>query len=143
MYDTYRDKKCLIKFCESLREHALQTINFKKKKMTLLTNEQHKSHVNEKICYICKEKFGDKYSKDKKYCKVRNHCHYTGKYRGSAASICNLMYNVHKEIPVTFHNGSIYDCHFIIKELVKEFEGQITYLGENTEKYTTFSVPTF
>ena len=40
-----------------------------------------------------------------------------------------------------FHNGSTYDCHFIIKELVKEFEGNFEYLGENTEKYITFSVP--
>ena len=40
-----------------------------------------------------------------------------------------------------FHNGSIYDYHFIIKELVKEFEGNFECLGENTEKYITFSVP--
>ena len=40
-----------------------------------------------------------------------------------------------------FHNGSIYDYHFIIKELVKEFEGNSECLGENTEKYITFSVP--
>ena len=36
-----------------------------------------------------------------------------------------------------FHNGSTYDCHFIIKELVKEFD----CLGENIEKYITFSIP--
>ena len=46
-----------------------------------------------------------------------------------------------KEIPVVFHNGSTYDYHFIIKELVKEFEGNFECLGENTEKYITFSVP--
>ena len=40
-----------------------------------------------------------------------------------------------------FHNGSIYGDHFIIKELVKEFEGNFECLGENTEKYITFSVP--
>ena len=40
-----------------------------------------------------------------------------------------------------FHNGSIYDYHFIIKELVKEFEGNFECLGKNTEKYITFSVP--
>ena len=40
-----------------------------------------------------------------------------------------------------FHNGSIYDYHFIIKELVKELEGNFECLGENTEKYITFSVP--
>ena len=39
-----------------------------------------------------------------------------------------------------FHNGTIYDYHFIIKELVKEFEVNFKCLGENTEKYITFSV---
>ena len=52
-----------------------------------------------------------------------------------------MRYKVPKEIPVAFHNGSTYDCHFIIKELVKEFEGNYVCLGENTEKYITFSVP--
>ena len=52
-----------------------------------------------------------------------------------------LRYKVPKEIPIMFHNGSIYDYHFIIKELVKEFEGNFECLGENTEKYITFSVP--
>ena len=73
--------------------------------------------------------------------KVRVHCHYTGKYRGAAHNICNLRYKVSKEIPVVFHNGSTYDNHFIIRELVKEFEGNFDCLGENTEKYITFSVP--
>ena len=64
-----------------------------------------------------------------------------GKYRGAAHNICNIRYKVPKEIPVVFHNGSTYDYHFIIKELVKEFEGNFDCLGENTEKYITFSVP--
>ena len=52
-----------------------------------------------------------------------------------------LRYKVPKEIPVVFHNGSTYDYHFIIKELVKEFDGNFDCLGENTKKYITFSVP--
>ena len=40
-----------------------------------------------------------------------------------------------------FHNGSIYDYHFIIKELVKKFKDNFECLGENTGKYITFSVP--
>ena len=40
-----------------------------------------------------------------------------------------------------FHNGTIYDYHFIVKELADEFEGQFTYLGGNTKKYINFSVP--
>ena len=61
---------------------------------------------------------------------------YTGKYRGTAHSICNVP----NEIPVVFHYGSNYGYHFIIKELANEFEGQFDYLGENKEKYKTFSV---
>ena len=72
---------------------------------------------------------------------MRDHCHYTGKYRGAVHNICNLRYKIPKEIPIVFHNGSTYDYHFIIKELVKEFEGNFECVGENTEKYITFSVP--
>ena len=43
------------------------------------------------------------------------------------------------EIPVVFHNGLNYNYHFIVKELSKAFEGQFERLGENTEKYKTFS----
>ena len=73
--------------------------------------------------------------------KVRDHCHYTGKYRGAAHCICNLCYKISKKIPVVFHNGSTYDYHFIIKQLAREFKGYFHCLGENTEKYITFSVP--
>ena len=64
-----------------------------------------------------------------------------GEYGSAAHSICNLKYSVPKNIPVVFHNGSNYDYHFIIKELVDEFKKQFTCLGENTEKYITFTVP--
>ena len=73
--------------------------------------------------------------------KARDHCHYTGKYRGAAHSNCNLNYKIPKEIPVVFHNGSTYDYHFIIKQLARKFKGNFDCLGENTEKYITFSVP--
>ena len=73
--------------------------------------------------------------------KVRDHCLYTGKYRGTVHSICNLRYKIPKEIPVLFHNGSTCDYHFIIKQLAREFKGNFECLGENTEKYITFSAP--
>ena len=87
----------------------------------------------------CKKEF----SIDKKYCKVRDHCHYTGKFRGAAHNNCNLRYKIPKEIPIVFHNGSSYDYHFIIEQLAKEFKGNFDYLGENTEKYSTFSAPIY
>ena len=126
------------KFCKDLREHSTKIINYEKKKMIPLTAKEEIYHNKQKICYTCKKEFNNN---DKKQQKVRDHCHYTGKYRGAAHNICNLRYKVCKEIPVVLHNGSTYDYHFIIKELVKEFDGNLECLGENTEKYITFSVP--
>ena len=71
----------MTKFYKSLREHAMEIIHFKKKKMSLLTKEQQKSCKNSKICHICKERFEYKYWKDKKCRKYWGHCHYTGGYR--------------------------------------------------------------
>ena len=79
--------------------------------------------------------------KDKKNRKVRDHCHYTGEYRGAALSMSNLKYSVPNKIPIAFHNGSNYDYHFIIKELAEKFVKQFTCLVENNEKYITFTVP--
>ena len=58
------------KICESLREHALEVISFKKEKMKLITKELQKSYQNAKNCYICKEKLRDKYAKDKNMVKL-------------------------------------------------------------------------
>ena len=87
--------------------------------MKLLTKEQQESNENVQICYICKEKFENKYLKDSK---VRDHCHYKGEYRGVWHSICNLKYSMLIKIPIIFHNGSSYEYHFIIKVLAEEFK---------------------
>ena len=79
-HNVYRDKDCMKKLCESLREHVMDIIHLKKEKMKLLTNEQQKSYEIAKLCYICREKFEGKYAKDKKYGKVMDHCCYTGYY---------------------------------------------------------------
>ena len=107
--------------------------------MIPLTKKEKKMHNKQKFCYICKKRFSTD-DNNKKYHKVRDHCHCTGKYRGAAHDICNLRYKIPKEIPVVFHNGSTYDYHFIIKELAEEFEAKFECLGENTEKYVTFPV---
>ena len=138
--DYYRGEDCMKKFCMDLREHATKIIDSEKKKMMPLKKKEEENHNNQKICYICKKEFNTDDS-DKKHLKVKGHCHYTGKYRGAAHNICNLGYRIPKEIPIVFHNGSTYEYHFIIKELVKEFDGNFECLGENTEKYITFSVP--
>ena len=110
--------------------------------MVPLTHEENNFYNEQEICYICKEKFCmDKDDKDyinRK--KVKDHCHYTGKFRGAAHSKCNLNYKVQKEIPVIIHNAS-YDTHFILNQLAIEFKGELNCIGDNTEKYITFSVP--
>ena len=113
----------------------MEIINFEEKEMIPLTNKEIKSYEKQRVCHICKKKFYDKNNK-----KVRDHCHYTGKFRGVAHSECNLRYKAPKEISIVFHNDSTYDYHFIIKQLAEEFEGEFQCLGENTEKYITFSV---
>ena len=122
------------KLCESLREHAKNIIDFEKKEMLLLTKEELESRQYAKVFYICGKIMLKKLSKRINYRKVRGHCHYTGKYRGAAHSICNVKFYAINEIPVVIHNVSNYDYHFIIKELEKEFERELECLGENTEK---------
>ena len=129
------------KFCESLRKHAKNIIDFGKKKMLPSTKVELKSHQDSKVCYICGKIFLKKFPNNKNYRKVREYCHFTDKFRGAVHSTCNLRFNVPNEIPVCFRNGSNYNYHFIIKELANEFEGQFECLRENTEKYKTFSAP--
>ena len=136
-----RGKDCIKHFCRKLKELGTEIINYEKKDMMLLTNEEIKFYESQKQCHICKKGFfGNK--KDKyKHKKVRDHCHYTGKFRGAAHSNCNLRYATPKKILIIIHNRSTYDDHFIIEQLPEEFEGQFKCLGVNTEKYITYSVP--
>ena len=143
--DDCRGQDCMKKFCRDLKEHPTKIINFEKKKMMPLTNEENESYLKKDVCHISKKEFIfdiDSCSEGMyiKYHRVKDHCHYTGKYRGAADNICNLRYKTAKEIPIGFRNGSTYDYHFSTKKLVKEFDGLFECLGENTEKYITFSV---
>ena len=73
----------------------------------------------------------------KKRKKVRDHCHYTGKFGGAAHIDCNSKYKVPKDIPIIIHNAS-YDTHFIINKLAEEFKGDLDCIGENMEKLLLF-----
>ena len=77
--------------------------------MKLWTKEHQESYENAKLK---KEKFENKYLKDKKYLRVRDHCHYTEEYRSAEHSIFNLKYIVPKTIPIVYH--------IIIKKLAEE-----------------------
>ena len=140
----YRGEDCMKMFCKDLKEQATKIINYEKKEMIPLTDEEKETHENQKICYICEQEFcmNENNKKEIKLKqKVRDHCHYREKYGGAAPIICNLRYKIPKEIPIVSHNDSTYDYHFIIGQLAKEFKGNFVCLGENTEKYITFSVP--
>ena len=77
------------RFCSDLRDHAVKTINYEEKEMIPLTDKENKSYQMQKRCYIRKKEFSTD-DDNKKYHKVRDHCHYTGKFRGVAHSLCNL-----------------------------------------------------
>ena len=87
---------------ELLCRDVMQISN--REKMRSLTNEQQELYKKKNICYIHKRSLY-----------IRDHCHYTGKYRGTAHSTCSLKYSIAKEIPVVFHNGLSSDCNFVIK----------------------------
>ena len=98
-------KECIKKVCESLMEHAMKKINFKKKKMKLLTNK----HKMQKFAIFVMKNLKINILKMKKYCKVRDHCHYTAEYISVAHSICNLKSSILKKFLFLYiPNGKIF-----------------------------------
>ena len=79
--DYYRGDNCMEKFCNDLREYATKIINHEKIKMIPLTKKEEKNYNKQKVCYICKKEFNTDDSNKKDH-NVKDHCHYTGKYRG-------------------------------------------------------------
>ena len=102
----YKKDDCMNKFCKDLRENVTKIINYEKKKMIPLTTEEKIYHNKQNICYIWKKEFNNNNTTKssslecKKNYKVKDHHHYTGKYRGAAHNICNLRYKVPKEVPI-------------------------------------------
>ena len=122
------------KFIEMLEEDIKKIhkeFNFSKK-MLPLTKKEQSEFENAKICWICQKGFKEK---DKK---VRDHCHFTGKFPGAAHNKCNLQFKKPTFTPVIFHNLSGYDAHLFVKNL-GETEGNIKCIPNNEEKYISFS----
>ena len=110
------------------------------------SDEQHFKSMDR--CHICGEKYTDK------DVRVRDHCHITGKFRGSAHQECNLKLRIEPEnlkIPVIFHNLQGYDSHFIMQQIgeIAKKHGYTNKKGEkqdlnintipnNMEKYMAF-----
>ena len=133
-FQQYKGKDCVSTFCERIIEEARRLYeSAPQKPIDELTKKQKEEHTKAKKCHICFKEF---FSKD---IKVRDHCHYTGRYRGAAHSSCNLMYRIPSYIPVVFHNLAGYDAHLFIKELAKHTTN-INGIAKNTENYISFSV---
>ena len=148
---TYRGKKAVYKFMEAMLDEVKYCKNVIKKefnKPLRMTKDDEEKFKKAKECHICNKKYTDK------DIQVRDHCHITGKYRGSAHQECNLKLRVNPEevkIPVIFHNLRGYDSHFIMQEIgaiVKNHaytnkkgekcQMNINAIPNNIEKYMAF-----
>jgi hypothetical protein len=100
--------------------------------MEPLTVLQEQEYITHTICHICKKEISESEGK------VRDHCHWTGKYRGPAHSDCNLAFRVPNFIPVFFHNLAGYDAHLFFRELGAD-KKTISAIAKNKENYISYS----
>ncbi|CAH3022692.1 unnamed protein product [Porites evermanni] len=119
-------------FVEKLTEATQSIYNdfYRRPKPLILTKDEQKSFDKAMICHICnKDLFEDK---------VRDHCHFTGQYRGAAHNSCNLKCRKPLVLPVIFHNLQGYDAHLFIKQLAT-LPGELNCIPSTEEKYISFS----
>ena len=119
-------------FIKWLGEDVKDIANIEPKEM-IFTEEDIKHFNKASDCWIC----GEKLENDR----VRDHCHFTGRYRGPAHNKCNLKYRKPKNISVFFHNLSGYDSHLFIKKIgcsINKNEN-IKCIATNEEKYISFT----
>ena len=118
-------------FIKWLEDDVKAIANIKPKKM-IFTEEDREQFNKASDCWICGEDLGND--------RVRDHCHFTGRYRGPAHNICNLKYRKPESVSVFFHNLSGYDSHLFIKKLGSSDEKEnIDCIPNNEEKYISFS----
>ena len=97
------------KFVETLEAHIKQIYQqFKFPKRMTFTEADERKYKRATKCHIRDGELDDD--------RVRDHCHFTGRFRGAAHNGCNLNYKAPKFIPVIFHNISGYDSHLFIKK---------------------------
>ena len=147
----YRGEKAVYKFMENILEEVKYCKKVMKKhfdKPLRMTEADEEEFKKAKECHICDKKYTEK------DIRVRDHCHITGKYRGSAHQECNLKLRINPKeikIPVIFHNLRGYDSHFIMQEIgaivkkhaYKNNKGEekqmnINAIPNNMEKYMAF-----
>ena len=118
-------------FIKWLEEDVKAIANIEEKEM-IFTEEDKKQFNKASDCWICGEELGND--------RVRDHCHFTGRYRGPAHNSCNLKYRKPKSVSVFFHNLSGYDSHLFIKKLGSpDKKENIDCIPNNEEKYISFS----
>ena len=117
--------------------HKIYQDYYLKPKPYNLTPQEEKDFQSARYCHICEQKlFKDK--ETGKILKVRDHCHFTGEYRGAAHNECNLKCKKPLILPVIIHNLQGYDSHLFIKQLAK-VSGDLTSIPSTEEKYISFS----
>ena len=118
-------------FINWLESDVKEIANLENKDM-IFTPENEKEFINALNCWICGEYMGND--------RVRDHCHFTGKFRGAACNSCNLKLRRQNNISVFFHNLSGYDSHLFIKKLgTPEEKENIDCIPSNEQKYISFS----
>ena len=136
----YTGEDAMEKFVEWIEKDVKGIANIPDVKMMKLSPNELKQFNEATKCWICKGEF-DNTSDEKGYRKnekVKDHCHYTGRFRGAAHNYCNLKYKKPNVTPVVFHNLSGYDSHLFIKNLGFT-EGTIDCIPNNDEKYISFT----
>ena len=118
-------------FIKCLEEDVKAIANIEIKQM-IFTEEDEKQFNKASNCWIC----GEYLENDT----VRDHCHFTGRYRGAAHNKCNLKYKKPNSISVFFHNLAGYDSHLFIKKLGSpDKKENMDCIPNNEEKYISFS----
>ena len=111
-------------------------LSLPKKEMIPLSTEEWKKFRESEVCWLCRGKFGEN-----GFSKVRDHCHFTGKFRGAAHQSCNLKFQRPKFTPVFFHNLQNYDAHLFVRALgLMDEVLSIKCIPNNDEKYISFSL---
>ena len=126
----YRGEKAVYKFMEAMLDEVKYCKHIIKKefnKPLRMTEDNEKEFQKADKCHICEKEY------NKNDIRVRDHCHITGKYRGSAHQDCNLNFRITDKIPVVFHNLRGYDSHFIMQE-IGEIVNKHTYTNKKGEK---------
>ena len=126
----YRGEKAVYKFMEAMLEEVKYCKKVMKKefnKPLRMTKDDEKEFQKSNKCHICEKEY------NKTDVRVRDHCHITGQYRGSAHQDCNLNFRLTYKIPVIFHNLRGYDSHFIMQE-IGEIVKKHTFTNKKGEK---------